>query len=94
MSALNFPVWCNPEGQPVACVEKIKVMHENLEELRQMAQDALEDAILMGCDEAQVRAVLGLEPGLVPLAMLSLGYPAELPEPSTRRRLDEVVTWR
>jgi len=45
-------------------------------------------------DEAQVRAVLGLEPGLVPLAMLSLGYPAELPEPSTRRRLDEVVTWR
>jgi nitroreductase len=45
-------------------------------------------------DEAQVRAVLGLEPGLVPLALLSLGYPAELPEPSTRRRLDEVVNWR
>ena len=54
MSALNFPVWCNPEGQPVACVEKIKVMHENLEELRQMAQDAFEDALLMECDEQQV----------------------------------------
>jgi hypothetical protein len=39
-------------------VEKIKVMHENLEELRQMAQDALEDAILMGCDEHQVRAFM------------------------------------
>ena len=58
MSALNFPVWCNPEGLPVACVEKSKVMHENLEELRQMAQDALEDAILMGCDEHQVRAFM------------------------------------
>ena len=57
MSALNFPVWCNPEGQPVACVEKIKVMHENLEELRQMAQDAFEDALLMECEESQIRAV-------------------------------------
>ena len=57
MSALNFPVWCNPEGQPVACVEKIKVMHENLEELRQMAQDAFEDALLMECEEHQIRAV-------------------------------------
>jgi hypothetical protein len=31
---------------------------ENLEEIRQLAQDALEDAVLMGCDEAQFRAVL------------------------------------
>jgi hypothetical protein len=37
---------------------KIKVMNENLEELQQMAQDALEDAILMGCDEAQVKDFL------------------------------------
>lgn len=45
-------------------------------------------------EEDQVREVLRLEPGLVPLALLSLGYPAELPESSSRRRLDEVVTWR
>ena len=45
-------------------------------------------------DEAKVRAVLGLEPGLVPIALVSLGYPAELPEPSSRRRLDEVAAWR
>ena len=45
-------------------------------------------------DEAKVRAVLGLEPGLVPIALMSLGYPAELPEPSSRRRLDEVAAWR
>ena len=45
-------------------------------------------------DEAQVRSALGLEPGLVPIALMSLGYPAELPEPSSRRRLDEVIAWR
>ncbi|BEV70794.1 MULTISPECIES: hypothetical protein [unclassified Paludibacterium] len=55
---LELPVWLGPDGKPVACVEKLKVMRENLEELGQMAQDAFEDAVLMGCDENQVRAVL------------------------------------
>lgn len=56
--AAEFPVWRTPEGEPVSCVEKIKVLNENLGELRELAQEALEDAVLMGCDEAQVRAVL------------------------------------
>ena len=51
-------IWRQPDGNPVSCVEKIKVLNQNLDEIRQLAQDALEDAILMGCDEAQVRAVL------------------------------------
>lgn len=51
-------VWRQPDGKPVSCVEKIKVLNQNLDEIRQLAQDALEDAILMGCDEAQVRNVL------------------------------------
>jgi hypothetical protein len=54
----EFPVWHTPEGEPVSCVEKIKVLNENLAELRNLAQDALEDGVLMGCDEAQLRAVL------------------------------------
>jgi hypothetical protein len=54
----DFPVWRQPDGQPVSCVEKIKVLNENLTEIQQLAQDALEDAILMGCDETQVREVL------------------------------------
>ena len=45
-------------------------------------------------EEDRVCAALQLEPGLEPLALLSLGYPAELPEASSRRRLDEVVKWR
>jgi hypothetical protein len=54
----EFPQWRTPEGEPVSCVEKIKVLNENLGELRDLAQEALEDAVLMGCDEAQIRAVL------------------------------------
>ncbi len=55
---LELPVWLQPDGQPLSCREKIKVLNENLEEIREMAQDALEDAVLMGGDEAQLRAVL------------------------------------
>ncbi|MGH6719324.1 MAG: hypothetical protein ACREER_08390, partial [Alphaproteobacteria bacterium] len=59
------PTWLQPDGSPVSCVEKIKVLNENLDEIQQMCQDALEDALLMGCDETQVRAVLhGLVDGL------------------------------
>jgi hypothetical protein len=62
----EFPVWLTPEGEPVSCVEKIKVLNENLAELRELAQDALEDGVLMGCDEAQLREVLaGIIAGLV-----------------------------
>lgn len=54
----QFPTWRTPDGEPVSCIEKIKVLNENLAELRGLAQDALEDAVLMGCDERQVREVL------------------------------------
>lgn len=52
------PTWCKPDGSPVSCVEKIKVLNQNYAELRQMAQDALEDAILMDCSEEQIRQAL------------------------------------
>lgn len=55
---IEFPVWRTPEGEAVSCVEKIKVLNENLQEIHELAQEALEDAILMGCDEAQVREML------------------------------------
>lgn len=51
-------IWRSPKGEVIACVEKNKVLAENLEEIRQVCQDALDDAVLMGCDEQQVRAVL------------------------------------
>jgi hypothetical protein len=55
---LDLPVWHDPAGKPLSCREKIKVLNENLVEIQGMCQDALEDAILMGADEAQIRRVL------------------------------------
>lgn len=50
-------VWVDETGKAVSCVEKLKVLRENLREIEQACQDAFEDALLMGCDEAQIRAV-------------------------------------
>ncbi len=58
MTKVSEPVWRSPQGEVVACVEKLKVLRENLEEIQQLCQDALEDAVLMGCDESQFRSVL------------------------------------
>ena len=41
-------IWRAPDGTPVSCYEKLKVLEENLDEIREMAQEALEDAVLMG----------------------------------------------
>jgi hypothetical protein len=54
----DAPTWRQEDGTPVSCLEKIKVLNENYAELRQIAQDAFEDALLMGCSEAQVREAL------------------------------------
>ena len=52
------PVWRSPTGEVVSCVEKLKVLRENLDEIHQACQDALEDAVLMGSDESQFKQVL------------------------------------
>lgn len=44
-------------------------------------------------DETRVRKALSIPNNLVPMALLSLGYPAELPEPTPRRRLDDVIDY-
>lgn len=55
---LPQPKWRSPSGEVIGCNEKLKVLRENLEEIQQVCQDALEDAILMGCDETQFRQAL------------------------------------
>ena len=54
----ELPTWLDVDGMPLGCLEKIKVLNENILEIRDMCQDALEDAVLMGCDERQIRNVL------------------------------------
>lgn len=50
--------WLRPDGSIIACVEKLKVLRENLEELRADSLAALEDAVLMGCCEQQFKQAL------------------------------------
>jgi hypothetical protein len=54
----SLPIWRRDDGSVVSCVEKVKVMRENFEELQQIAQDALEDGLLLEVSEAQMREAL------------------------------------
>lgn len=42
-------------------------------------------------DPEEVRRILDLPPNEEPVALIAVGYPAELPEATPRRRLDDVV---
>ncbi len=51
--------WRGRDGQAIACREKLKVLNENLEEMRSICQDALDDAVALGCDPESFRAIVG-----------------------------------
>ncbi len=51
-------LWPGADGQPIACREKLRTLQENHEEAAQVLQDAFEDAILMGVDEAAMRDIM------------------------------------
>lgn len=56
---MNPPtIWPQPDGAPLACREKLKMLAENHAELAQVMQDAFEDAVLMGVDEQAMRRIL------------------------------------
>ena len=58
MSKSTWPKWVRDDDSIVACTEKIKVMNENFDEIKQIAQDALEDGLLMEVSETQMRTAL------------------------------------
>ncbi len=49
--------WTRPDGSIVACTEKMKVLNENYVEIKQLLQDAIDDAVLMGCSEKSFKEV-------------------------------------
>lgn len=58
MSAEPPATWPGSDGQPVSCREKLKMLAETHAEVAQALQDAFEDAVLMGVDEAAARRIL------------------------------------
>jgi len=54
----EWPKWVRDDESVVSCTEKVKVMTENFDEIKQIAQDALEDGLLMEVSEQQMREAL------------------------------------
>lgn len=54
-SSSHMHKWHDSTGEQIACLEKLKVMQQNIDELKQIAQDAFEDGVLMGIDAGQLR---------------------------------------
>ena len=54
----KWPKWVRDDQSVVSCTEKVKVMTENFDEIKQIAQDALEDGLLMEVSEQQMRDAL------------------------------------
>ena len=54
----KWPTWVRDDDSVVACTEKVKVMTENFDEIKQIAQDAFEDGLLMEVSEEQMREAL------------------------------------
>lgn len=58
MSLKPPAIWPQPDGTPVSCRDKLKMLAENHAELAQTMQDMFEDAVLMGVDEAALRRIM------------------------------------
>ena len=55
----DVPVlWPMADGSTVSCREKLRTLEENHAEATQVLQDAFEDAVLMGVDEAAMRGIM------------------------------------
>ena len=54
----EWPIWIRDDKSIVSCTEKIKVMKENFDELKLIAQDAFEDGLLMEVSHEQLKKTL------------------------------------
>ena len=50
--------WEGLDDENISCIEKIKILNENIIEIDQIIEDALEDAVLMGANPEQVIKVI------------------------------------
>ncbi len=58
MADKPLPTWVRDDNSIVACTEKIRVMKENFDEIKQITQDAFEDGLLMEVSDKQMRDAL------------------------------------
>jgi len=58
MADKPLPTWVRDNNSIVACTEKVRVMKENFDEIKQITQDAFEDGLLMEVSDKQMREAL------------------------------------
>ena len=51
-------LWRTPQGELLTCYEKLDVLNQNIDEVAVALQDVMEEGVLVGCDDAQLRHVL------------------------------------
>lgn len=49
--------WKYKDGKIISCTEKVKILDENLQEVEQIVQDSIDDAVLMGCDIEEIKQI-------------------------------------
>ena len=52
---INKFIWYSKDKMIISCDETNKVLNENHSEVQSLIQNAFDDAILMGCDEEDVK---------------------------------------
>lgn len=50
--------WKDKKNKVINCDEKLKVLNENFEEIKNITQSAYDDALLMGCDDNDFKSKL------------------------------------
>ena len=61
MSKINkyFPIyWLGKDKRKISCKEKIKLIESNLDEFQETLNDIIDEAVLIGIDEDQLKSVL------------------------------------
>ena len=53
---INQYIWKTKSKEIISCDEKLKILNENLNEIESLCQSAMDDAILMGCDEEDFKS--------------------------------------
>ena len=57
--SFNLPKnWYTVKNTKISCKEKIKLLNQNIEEFQNLANDILDEAILMGVDKKQLLEIM------------------------------------
>ena len=48
-------IWRAKNKELISCNEKIKILNENFDELQLLIQSVIDDAVIIGCDEKDIK---------------------------------------